>query len=147
MAISDRLLESAVVYAKAFSDCRKYKNCAVIITANGQTIFAVNHIPQGEDLSICARCPRMGRTSGVWDQDEECPVAHAEVTAIYKAARFGHSVEWGRMLTLYFPCMPCARAIVEAGIVEVHYRDKYDGPEFDRVAAYLTRAGVNVFKV
>lgn len=143
-----KLVDLAQSYADTFSPCRKKKNAAIIITPTGQSVFGVNHIPEGEDPAICDRCPRMGKTSGVWDPAaEECPVIHAEPAAVYQAARLGLSVGGGSMLSLYFPCMPCARTIVETGLVELYYRDPYDGPEFVRVADYLKRAKVKVFKV
>lgn len=143
-----KLVDLAESYAETFSSCRKKKNGAIIITETGQAVYGTNHISQGDDPTICDRCPRMGKTSGVWDPaGEDCPVIHAETAAIYQAARLGMSTGGGSMLSLYFPCMPCARAIVEAGLVELYYRDPYDGLEFDRVTAYLERAKVKVFKV
>lgn len=143
-----RLVEMAQEYAETFSSCRKKKNAAVIQTQTGETVFAVNHIPEGEDPTVCQRCPRMGKTSGVWNPDEECTVIHAEPAAIYKAARLGVRVEGGLMVSLYFPCMPCARAIVEAGIRELYYRDEYpDKKEVNRVKDYLMAAKVALFIV
>src|SRR3954447_3751356 len=43
---------------------------------------------------------------------------HAERNAIYSAARIGVPLEGCRMFLPWFPCMDCARAIVQAGIVE-----------------------------
>lgn len=45
--------------------------------------------------------------------------AHAERNAIYNAARMGISVKDCKMYTNGTPCMNCAIAIVQAGIIEV----------------------------
>ena len=44
---------------------------------------------------------------------------HAERNAIYTAARNGVSLAGSRMYLPWFPCVDCARAIVQAGVVEL----------------------------
>lgn len=44
---------------------------------------------------------------------------HAERNAIYNATLIGTSLKGGKMYTNGIPCMDCARAIVQSGIVEV----------------------------
>jgi dCMP deaminase len=44
---------------------------------------------------------------------------HAERNAIYSAARMGVSLAGSRMYLPWFPCVDCARAIVQTGIVEL----------------------------
>jgi dCMP deaminase len=54
---------------------------------------------------------------------------HAERNAIYNAARIGVSLAGCIMYVPWFPCMDCARAIVQAGIVElVAIRPDLDHP-------------------
>ena len=45
--------------------------------------------------------------------------SHAELNAITNAARVGTPLHGSRILVTHPPCMDCARAIVQAGIVEV----------------------------
>jgi len=45
--------------------------------------------------------------------------SHAELNAITNAARVGTPVGGSRILVTHPPCMDCARAIVQAGIIEV----------------------------
>jgi dCMP deaminase len=44
---------------------------------------------------------------------------HAERNAIYNAARIGVALRDCRMYLSWFPCMDCARAIVQAGLSEL----------------------------
>src|SRR4051812_41117715 len=44
---------------------------------------------------------------------------HAERNAIYTAARNGVALEGCRMYLSWFPCVDCARAAVQVGIVEI----------------------------
>lgn len=50
-------------------------------------------------------------------------VEHAERNAIYNAARMGTSTRDCVLFSTLFPCMDCARAIVQAGIKKVVYMD------------------------
>lgn len=45
--------------------------------------------------------------------------SHAELNAITNAARAGTPLLGSSIIVTHFPCMDCARAIVQAGIVEV----------------------------
>lgn len=45
--------------------------------------------------------------------------SHAEANVITNAARVGTQLEGCTMLVTHFPCMDCARAIVQAGIKRV----------------------------
>jgi dCMP deaminase len=46
-------------------------------------------------------------------------IEHAERNAIYLAARHGISTEGCAMFVELTPCVDCARAIIQAGVVEV----------------------------
>jgi dCMP deaminase len=45
--------------------------------------------------------------------------AHAELNAIVNAARVGTPLEGSALLSTHYPCMGCAKAIVQAGIKQV----------------------------
>jgi dCMP deaminase len=45
--------------------------------------------------------------------------SHAELNAITNAARVGTPLDGCTIVVTHFPCMDCARAIVQAGIVRV----------------------------
>ena len=47
-------------------------------------------------------------------------VIHAEANAIFNAGKHGKSTEGCKIYLPWFPCMECAKAIVQAGITEVH---------------------------
>lgn len=47
-------------------------------------------------------------------------ISHAERNAIYKAARLGININGARMYCTYFPCVDCARAIIQSGISKIY---------------------------
>ncbi len=75
--------------------------------------------------------------------------AHAEENAIANAASVGHETMGCRMYVNWYPCCPCARLIIQSGIMELigiepdwsHH--KY-GPDFAIVKEMLEEAGVEV---
>lgn len=54
---------------------------------------------------------------------------HAELNAILAAAKAGISTDGGKLFCTTAPCYDCAKAILQAGIVEVHYMDNYRSNE------------------
>lgn len=65
--------------------------------------------------------------------------SHAELNAITNAARVGTPLDQCSLIVTHFPCMDCARAIVQAGIVKV-YVPKPDMEFSDRWAEHMRRA-------
>jgi dCMP deaminase len=66
-------------------------------------------------------------------------VSHAELNAITNAARVGTPLDGSELVTTHFPCMDCARALVQVGVTTV-----YSPPPDARFAArwheHLTRS-------
>ena len=76
-------------------------------------------------------------------------VEHAERNAIYNAARVGISVSGCKMYLPWFPCMDCARAIVQSGIetlvaLEPNVTDPKWGGDFKRAIRFFEEAHVTV---
>lgn len=76
---------------------------------------------------------------------------HAERNAIYNAARVGIPLKGCRLYCAWPPCSDCARAIIQAGIVEVVVRggttpDRWEG-DFIAAKQMLDEAGVKLYKL
>ena len=56
---------------------------------------------------------------------------HAERNAIYNALRLNHSVRNAKMYTNGLPCMDCGRAIIQTGIKEVIFDNRWDIKQSD----------------
>jgi len=72
---------------------------------------------------------------------------HAERNAIYHAALVGVPLRGCRMYLPWFPCMDCARAIVQSGLVELiafapDLTDPKWGEDFRHASDLLREAGV-----
>ena len=82
-------------------------------------------------------------------------IEHAERNAICNAARAGTATQGCTIFVEIMPCMDCARAIVQAGIVEVvisagrmaEYSSEYYNEHFGMVETLFGEAGVGVRRV
>ena len=135
----DRLLEEAIVVARR-SPSRPRKVGAVLVLADGATALAAcNDFPAGvRDLEERHAHPERL----LW-------LEHAERNAIFAAARAGLVTAGATLIATYHPCADCARAIVQAGIADLHtmapdFTDPLWGPTFRCSRAILEEGGVRV---
>lgn len=70
---------------------------------------------------------------GVHCIDEGCYVIdshcvrtiHAEMNAILQCAKFGVPTEGAEMYVTHFPCLPCCKSLIQAGIQSLYYAKNY----------------------
>lgn len=133
-----------VMMAKARAAARASPNRvrqvgAVLITCDGAEFVACNTFPPGvRDLD--ERCE--GEARFVW-------MEHAERRAIFAAARRGIATQGAHLTTTFFPCIDCARAIVDCGIACIDtpapaFGDPVWGGAFACSQAILEEGGVEV---
>ena len=93
-----------------------------VIASPDSAFFSVgyNGFPRGANDDVETRHERPEKY--LWAE-------HAERNAIYNCARSGHKLLGYRIYVPWFPCMDCARAIVQSGISTVIYKklDSKDG--------------------
>jgi dCMP deaminase len=113
---------------------------AVLVAADGSTRIArCNSFPDGV-RDIDERHEGDGRF--VW-------MEHAERNAIFEAARRGTATKTATLATTFFPCIDCARAIVQSGIDLLctpapDYSDAVWGNAFLRSRIILEEGGVQM---
>src|SRR5947207_3440310 len=112
----------------------------VVGPANEVRALGYNGFPRGIDDDSPGRHERPEKY--LW-------VEHAERNAIYNAARIGVSLSGCKMYLPWFPCMDCARAIVQSGIsaliaIEPDLSDPKWGEDFRRAIMLFEEAGVAV---
>lgn len=104
----DQRLFELARYVGQWSKDRSTKVGCVISTADRQIVsIGYNGFPRGIDDGQDIR--HSNPTKYLWTE-------HAERNAIYGAARLGIATNGCEMFLSWFPCMDCARAIVQAGI-------------------------------
>jgi dCMP deaminase len=97
----------------SLSYCQRSKVGAVIVKDNNIISFGYNGTPAGMD-NCCER-----------DNVTLPHVIHAEMNAILKAAKGGHSVNGAVLYQTLSPCIDCAKLILQSGIKRVIYLEEY----------------------
>lgn len=130
--------------AKEIGEWSKDRNrgvgCLIVGPKNEIRATGFNGFPRGVDDSVESRHERPEKY--LWTE-------HAERNAIYNAARIGTPIEGCRMYVPWYPCMDCARAIIQAGIselvcVEPDLSDQEWKEHFAKVPVLLSEGGVRV---
>jgi dCMP deaminase len=130
---------AAAFRAAAASPNRVRQVGAVLVTQDNAQIIACNTFPAGiRDLE--ERHAGDGRF--VW-------MEHAERHAIFEAARRGLATADAHLTTTFFPCIDCARAIVDSGIAGLDtlapaFDDPVWGASFGRSQVILQEGGVEI---
>ena len=70
---------------------------------------------------------------------------HAEANAIVQCAKFGVSTEGTDIYVTHFPCLNCAKLIIQAGIRNVYYEQEYRVDPYCRELFELV--GVRVHRI
>jgi dCMP deaminase len=130
---------AAALRAAAESPNRVRRVGAVLVARDGTEIAACNTFPDGvRDTE--ERHAGDGRF--VW-------MEHAERHAIFAAARRGVATAGAHLTSTFFPCIDCARAIVDCGIACLDtpapdFDDEVWGSAFERSRVILAEGGVRV---
>jgi dCMP deaminase len=101
------------------TNCLKAGHGAVIVI--NQTVISDGYNGVPRKVAHPHQCHRLASASG---QDyNACPIPclHAETNAIFNAARLGASTQGAVMYVTGEPCLNCAEAIIQAGIVQVNF--------------------------
>lgn len=106
-----KFLSIAKAIAQEFSKYNTKVGCVIVGPNNEVLSIGYNGAPRG--CSADEDWRRERPESLFW-------AAHAELNALTNAARVGTPLEGGTLVVTHMPCMDCARAIVQAGIKEVH---------------------------
>ena len=109
---AEKFMRQAIAHALEFSKDSSTKVAAMIIGRDGHEIRSsgYNGMPRGCHDDKPERQERPEKY--FWYE-------HAERNAIYNAARVGTQLAGSLLLVTIYPCMDCARAIVQSGIEEV----------------------------
>lgn len=129
------------------SNCIKRKVAAVLVRDKQIISTGYNGTPRGTRNCNEGGCPRCNAFVESGKNLDECFCSHGEENAIVQAAYNGVSTKGCTIYTTFSPCLLCTKMIINAGIVEVVYNEKY--PIAESALRLLKEAGVKVrqFKV
>lgn len=83
---------------------------------------------------------------GCFVVDNHCVrTIHAEMNAILQCAKFGVPTEGSEIYVTHFPCLPCTKMILQAGISRIFYLEDYKNDPY--ALQLIAKANVEVIKV
>lgn len=83
---------------------------------------------------------------GCYVIDNHCVrTVHAEMNALLQCAKYGVSVSGADLYVTHFPCLPCTKSIIQAGISRIYYASDYKNNTY--AIELLEQAGVEVIHV
>ena len=141
----DKYFMDIALVAASRSNCTRRHVAAVLVRDRRIISTGYNGTPRGVRNCSDGGCPRCNYNTPSGHGLGDCLCSHAEENSIVQAAYHGISVKGSTLYTTYSPCLTCAKMIINAGIVEVVYHQRYS---IDSVSmALLAEAGVKVRSV
>lgn len=121
-----RFLRIAQETAQWSKDKSRKVGCVIVGPSKEIRATGYNGFPRGVEDDVPSRHERPAKY--LWTE-------HAERNAIYNAARHGVALECCTIYLPWYPCVDCARAIIQCGIIEVvavepDWNDPKYGEEF-----------------
>ena len=111
--------------AASRSNCCRRHVAAVIVKDHRIISTGYNGTPRGITNCYEGGCERCNSDAPSGEKLDECICCHGEENAIVQAAYHGISVNQGILYTTFSPCLLCAKMIINAGIKEVVYKERY----------------------
>ncbi len=107
------------------STCQRRACGAVLVKDKRILATGYNGAPAG--LRHCEEvgCLREMRGIESGQRHELCRAIHAEQNAVVQSAKYGTQIDGAVVYTTHQPCVLCAKILINAGVVEVVFRDAY----------------------
>lgn len=115
---------TAILHSK-LSKARRATVGAVLVTKEGVCLTGYNGTAIGRDNNCENEVQHWEYSHCTTWLETKSETIHAELNCILKAAREGVSCLGATIYTTLSPCVPCSAMLVNAGVAEVVYGDKY----------------------
>ena len=127
----------------ARANCSRRQVGAVIVKDNHILSTGYNGTPMHTTNCFDGGCPRCSGKTQSGKGLDECLCVHAEQNAICQAARYGLPVDGSTIYVTIWPCLTCAKLIINAGITRVVYGGDYTA-NLEPIKKMLAEAGVTL---
>ena len=137
----DRYFMSIAELVAGRATCLRRQIGAVVIMDRRILTTGYNGVPSGIAHCDVAGCIRAQLNVPSGERHELCRGLHAEQNAIIQAAYSGVSIKGASIYITHFPCVVCAKMIINAGISEVIYGKYYPDTLSEQL---LAEAGMRI---
>lgn len=110
------------------STCLRRQIGAVIVSGGSSPFILAtgyNGAPRGMEHCLDAGCLRDAQNIKSGEQQQICRAVHAEQNSIIQAASHGANLDGAIMYCTVYPCIICAKMIINTGIKKVVYLELY----------------------
>ncbi|MCL4323726.1 MAG: cytidine/deoxycytidylate deaminase family protein [Candidatus Thermoplasmatota archaeon] len=121
----DQYFMQMAYMAASRANCVRRQVGAVIVRDNNILATGYNGPPSGTQHCDVVGCIRIDMDIPSGERHELCRGLHAEQNAIIQAAVHGVSIRDGVIYTTTFPCVVCAKMIINARLKEIIYTEGY----------------------
>lgn len=137
----DEYFMRIALLAATRSTCLRRQVGAVIVKDKRVLSTGYNGSPSGLSHCLDVGCLREKLKIPSGERHELCRAIHAEQNAIIQAATSGVSIEGATLYSTTYPCVLCAKMIINAGIRTIYITDGY--PD-DLAKQMIDEAGIKV---
>ena len=106
-------------------NCIRRQVAALIVKDHRIISTGYNGTPRGVRNCFEGGCPRCASNVPSGSALGDCICCHAEENAITQAAFYGISIHNASLYCTLSPCLLCAKMIINVGVTEVVYVEKY----------------------
>ena len=126
------------------STCLRRQVGAVLVKNKRILATGYNGAPTG--MSHCEEvgCLRESQKVPSGERHELCRALHAEQNVIVQAAYHGIPIAGATLFCTTFPCVICAKMLINAGIKKIYYKEGY--PD-ELSSEMLKEAGIEVLQI
>ena len=131
MDIADKVSERGTCDRKKVG-CILVKDKRIIATGYNGSISGSDHCDDVGHLMEEGHCIR---------------TVHAEINALAQCAKYGMSCDGSICYCNTFPCWECFKAMVNAGVKQVYYKDSYAAKAKNNVIKFSKELNIPVVKI
>lgn len=128
------------------STCLRRQVGAILVKDDVILTTGFNGTPKGVPHCEDIGCYRMIHNIPSGERHEMCRGVHAEQNCIIFAAREDVSVVGSTLYCTTFPCIICAKMLINAGIKSIIFEGSYGGDEVIDIVNMFRSAEISVFK-
>ncbi|RKY39965.1 MAG: cytidine deaminase [Candidatus Omnitrophota bacterium] len=137
----DEYFLSLVKMVATRSTCRRRQVGALLVKDKRIIASGYNGAPSGMAHCLDIGCLRDQLAIPSGERQELCRGLHAEMNVVIQAAIYGISTKGSTLYCTNYPCILCAKILIQAGIKRIVYIADYPDQE---AKTLLEKAGIKV---
>lgn len=138
LSIHNYFMDIAVTVSRRATCDRKHVGCILV---KDKRIIATGY---NGSMTRARHCDEIGHLM----EDGHCVrTVHAEINALAQCAKYGVSCDNSYAYCNTFPCWDCFKALVNAGVKCIYYKDSYAAKAKDNVIRFSKELNIPVVKI